>query len=93
MKARLVFLTLTLYMDMVGFYSGVGVDKIFVQVWDSDMGRFDLSFGVLLWIRFILSLTLCLRTSCFDPGSGVVMVSLGLAFRCRQFALEFGVWM
>jgi hypothetical protein len=45
MQARLVFLTLTLYMDMVGFYSGVGVDKIFVQVWDSDMGRFDLSFG------------------------------------------------
>lgn len=37
-------------MGVVGLNLGsVEVDMVSMEVWDIDMGRFDLSFGVLLW--------------------------------------------
>lgn len=56
-------------MGVVGLNLGsVDVDMVSMEVWDVDTGRFDLSFGVLLWAEFISCFEALMRTPCLGLG-------------------------
>lgn len=61
-------------MGVVGLNLGSSdVDMVSMEIWDINMGRFDLSFGVLLWADFV---------SCFEAL--VRIWCLGLGLQCTQ---------
>lgn len=62
------------HMGVVGLnLESSDVDMVSMEIWDINMGRFDLSFGVLLWADFV---------SCFEAL--VRIRCLGLGLQCSQ---------